>query len=127
MTEHQERQIQSLRMDGKGYKVIASATGLSRDIVRNYCKSHGLEGPASEFTMNMKERIGKGLACRNCGKPLEQPRTGRRRQFCSDKCSRHWWAAHPEQSAHSAQATYHGTCACCGQPFQSYGNPNRKY
>ena len=26
-------------MRGAGYKAIASATGLSRDIVRNYCKS----------------------------------------------------------------------------------------
>ena len=22
---------------------------------------------------------------------------------------------------------YHGTCAYCGQPFQSYGNQTRKY
>ena len=40
-------------MRGAGYKAIAFATGLSRDIVRNYCKSHGLEGLASEFTMNL--------------------------------------------------------------------------
>ena len=43
MTEYQERQIRGFRMRGEGYKAIASATGLSRDIVRNYCKSHGLE------------------------------------------------------------------------------------
>ena len=42
MTEYQESQIRGLRMRGAGYKAIASATGLSRDIVRNYCKSHGL-------------------------------------------------------------------------------------
>ena len=127
MTEYQESQIRGLRMRGAGYKAIASATGLSRDIVRNYCKSHSLEGLASEFTMNMKEQIEKGLACAGCGRPLEQPRTGRRRRFCSDQCRRHWWAAHPEQSAHSAEATYHGTCAYCGQPFQSYRNQTRKY
>lgn len=127
MTEDQERQIRGLRMRGAGYKAIASATGLSRDIVRNYCKSHSLEGLASEFTMNIKEQIEKGLACAGCGRPLEQPRTGRRRRFCSDQCRRHWWAAHPEQSTHSAEATYHGTCAYCGQPFQSYRNQTRKY
>ncbi len=81
MTEYQERQIRGLRMRGEGYKAIASATGLSRDIVRNYCKSHGLEGLASAFTMNMKEQIDKGLACASCGRPLKQPRTGRRRRF----------------------------------------------
>lgn len=127
MTEYQEHQIRGLRMRGAGYKAIASATGLSRDIVRNYCKSHGLEGLASEFTMNMKEQIEKGLVCASCGRPLEQPHTGRRRRFCSDQCRRHWWAAHPEQSEHSAEATYHGTCAYCGQTFQSYGNQTRKY
>ena len=127
MTDYQARLIRSLRMEGEGYKAIAPATGLSRDIVRNYCKAHGLDGLAAEFTANMAERIRKGLACRNCGRPLEQPRTGRPRRFCSDQCRRCWWAAHPEQSAHSAGAVYHGTCACCGRPFQSYGNPNRKY
>lgn len=35
MTEYQERQIRGFRMRGEGYKAIASATGLSRDIVRN--------------------------------------------------------------------------------------------
>ena len=78
MTEYQESQIRGLRMRGAGYKAIASATGLSRDIVRNYCKSHGLDGLAAVFTMNMKEQIKRGLACAGCGRPLEQPRTGRR-------------------------------------------------
>lgn len=127
MTKYQERRIRSLRMEGEGYKAIASATGLSRDIVRNYCKAHGLEGLAAVFTANMKEQIEKGLACQNCGRPLAQPRTGRPRRFCSDRCRRLWWAAHPEQGKRSAKAVYHGNCTWCGQPFQSYGNPNRKY
>ena len=42
MTPFQSRQIRDLRLRGVGYKGIASVTGLTRDIVRNYCKSHGL-------------------------------------------------------------------------------------
>ena len=37
MTEKQAETIRKLRMQGKGYKAIASIAGLSRDIVRNYC------------------------------------------------------------------------------------------
>ena len=47
MTEFQEKQIRDLRLQGTGYRAIASVVGLSRDIVRNYCKSHGLDGYAS--------------------------------------------------------------------------------
>ena len=38
MTQMQEQQIRDLRMRGVGYKAIASITGLTRDVVRNYCK-----------------------------------------------------------------------------------------
>ena len=46
MTDFQAKQIRELRLRGAGYKSIASAVGLSRDTVRNYCKSHGLDGYA---------------------------------------------------------------------------------
>ena len=44
MTSVQEKQIGILRMKGIGYKAIASGLGVSRDVIRNYCKIHGLEG-----------------------------------------------------------------------------------
>ena len=44
MTDIQSKQIREFRMKGVGYKAIASVLGLSRDSVRNYCKSHGLDG-----------------------------------------------------------------------------------
>ena len=34
-------------MKGSGYKAIGAAIGLSRDIVRNYCKKHNLAGYAA--------------------------------------------------------------------------------
>ena len=44
MTDFQEKQIRELRVRGIGYRAIASTVGLSRDIVRNYCKKHGMDG-----------------------------------------------------------------------------------
>ncbi len=41
MTSVQEKQIRNFRMKGIGYKAIASTLGLSRDVVRNHCKSLG--------------------------------------------------------------------------------------
>ena len=77
MTPFQSRQIRDLRLRGVGYKGIASVTGLTRDIVRNYCKSHGLNGLGIEVTTNIREQMESGAACQCCGKPLIQPRTGR--------------------------------------------------
>lgn len=127
MTDFQTKQIRELRMRGVGYKAIASVVGLSRDVVRNYCKSHGLEGYATELTVNMKEQMQQGKACLCCGKDIEQPETGRKRKFCSDKCRREWWAAHPEVVQKKETAFYEKTCVYCGKTFTVYGNKNRKY
>lgn len=127
MTEFQAEQIENLRKQGVGYRSIGTIVGLSRDIVRNYCKSKGLDGYASDITVNIQEQMALGKACWCCGKPIAQTRTGRPRKFCSDRCRRTWWAAHPEAGNHKAEATYHMTCAYCGKPFISYGNKNRKY
>lgn len=127
MTQMQEQQIRDLRMRGVGYKAIASITGLTRDVVRNYCKRQGFQGLGNEVTVNVREQIKLGLACQGCGKPLVQPKTGRRRRFCSDSCRRAWWSAHPELVNRKESAFYSGTCANCGKPFIAYGNRNRKY
>lgn len=56
MTEIQAVQIEELRMNGKGYKAIASAVGLSRDIVRNYCKANGMGGHGKTVALSMQRR-----------------------------------------------------------------------
>lgn len=56
MTEIQAAQIESLRIQAKGYKAIASAVGLSRDIVRNYCKANGMGGFGEAAAMNTQNR-----------------------------------------------------------------------
>ena len=64
--------------------------------------------------------------CPNCGGKVIQPKTGRRRKFCSEQCRREWWSAHPEDIMRQESANYHLTCAYCGRPFISYGKKDRK-
>lgn len=127
MTELQARRIQELRMRGAGYRAIGEVLNLTRDAVRNYCKSHGLMGYGSAVRVNIKEQIAAQIACQCCGKLLVQSGRGRRRKFCSDKCRREWWSAHQDAIHRNASALYDGVCAFCGQPFTVYGNQHRKY
>ena len=55
MTKEQAERIKELRMRGKGYKAVASAVGLSRDIVRNYCKENGMEGYGEAVKLNLQK------------------------------------------------------------------------
>ena len=57
MTDEQAAQIEALRMQGKGYKTAASAVGLSRDIVRNYCRAKGMGGHGETVALNMQRRF----------------------------------------------------------------------
>ncbi len=127
MTEAQTRQIREFRIKGAGYKAIASVLGLSRDVVRNYCKTYGLDGYALEVAVNMKEEIDQGKACIYCGNAVSQPKLGRKRKFCSDSCRRNWWNAHPEASKKKETAFYEKTCLYCGRQFTVYGNLKQKY
>lgn len=63
MTKEQAERIRGFRMQGKGYKAVSSAVGLSRDIVRNYCKVNGMEGYGEAVRLNLqKEMAEKGAA-----------------------------------------------------------------
>ena len=88
MTEQQAKQIREMREQGIGYRSIALTVGLSRDIVRNFCKSRGLSGYGSALTKNIQEQVMLGKACLYCGKEMKQLDTGRPKKFCSDKCRR---------------------------------------
>lgn len=127
MTQAQANQIRELRLKGVGYRAIGTVVGLSRDIVRNYCRSHGLDGYASALTKNIQEMMEAGEVCNFCGGKMTQPKTGRPKKFCCDKCRREWWKTHPEAVSMSEEAKYTLTCKNCGKTFISYGNCNRKY
>ena len=62
MTKEQAAQIKELRMQGKGYKAAASVVGLSRDIVRNYCKANGMEGYGEAARLNLRKEMAENGA-----------------------------------------------------------------
>ena len=62
MTQEQAEKIRELRMQGKGYKTVASAVGLSRDIVRNYCKANGMNGYGEAVKLNLQKEMAEDTA-----------------------------------------------------------------
>ena len=62
MTKEQAERIKELRMQGKGYKAAASAVGLSRDIVRNYCRANGMEGYGEAVKQNLQREMAENTA-----------------------------------------------------------------
>lgn len=103
MRDEEREAIERLRELGWGYRKIATALGLSRDVVRNYCKRIKMAGYIVDT-----EKI---LCCQNCHKPLSQSKIGRRRKFCSDKCRREWGSTHPKIYKHD--------CQFCEKKFES--------
>lgn len=53
--------------------------------------------------------------CPNCGKEIIQPRRGRRKVFCSDKCRWEWKSKHANFT-HWKSARV-ATCPVCGKQF----------
>ena len=125
MTDFEAAQVKEMRLNGMGYRAIAEALGLSRDIVRNHCKAKGMGGYVEATVKNLQERQWQNGICLCCGKETEQAGTGRPRKFCSEKCRRQWWKTHPEEG--SRKAMYTQVCARCGKEFTAYGNSHRKY
>ena len=103
INEQTKIEIRALRLQGYGYRKIAAEIGISRDLVRNYCKTNGLDGLGSSL-INVPR-------CANCGKAIEVKPIGRRRKYCSDKCRHQWQEANPLMHEHS--------CIYCGKKFTS--------
>ena len=125
MTDFEAAQVKEMRMKGMGYRAIAEALGLSRDIVRNHCKAKGMGGYVAATVKNLKEREVQNGICLCCGKETEQAGTGRPRKFCSEKCRRQWWNAHPQEGNRKAIVTK--KCECCGREFSFYRSRKPKY
>lgn len=64
--------------------------------------------------------------CPQCGTKITD-HMGRPRSFCSKRCRRNWWKAHPEFAKPRPSALYAYRCRTCGQSFTAYGNRHRIY
>ncbi len=102
MTNEQKEIIIRMQRSGKGYRTIATETGLPLNSVKSWFRRHTLtDQPQKE--------------CMQCGAALVQTPGKRARLFCSDQCRSLWWAAHPERRQHRVQ--YKHICQCCGKTF----------
>lgn len=72
MTAEVKEKIRYLRLEGLGYKGIASTLGLSRDSVKGFCKRNGLDGDSCVVALNIEEKINKNVLCCCCEKPIKQ-------------------------------------------------------
>lgn len=105
MTNEQKEKIIELRKLGIGYRSIALAMNISRDKVRYFCRTKGLDG----YGKNIKE---KEDVCKNCGEKINQgPIKGRRKTYCSIECKREWEEKHPKMYQH--------VCYYCEKEFES--------
>lgn len=86
MRQETREMIRALRLEGWGYKRIATELRLKRDDVRLYCLTHGLGGQGKYVKLNYPIWNDNNDRCRVCGKKLELKRRGRKRHFCSGRC-----------------------------------------
>ncbi len=127
MTTVQEEQIRLLRQQGIGYRNIGNIVHLSRDTVRNYCRSHNLCGYREAVKLNIKRMREDQSVCTYCGAPVKRSHTGRPKKFCSDSCRMKWWKQNRDQMKQNPEAMYEFNCQYCGKPFTAYGNKKRLY
>ena len=116
MTDQERKLINEYRLDGLTKKQISELTGIST----NTLKVHFRRNPLSLTAVADH----KGL-CRHCGKPLIQTPHKKVKRYCSDRCRMAWWKENNAQL--NKKAYYWIVCRQCGEVFESYGNPNRKY
>lgn len=109
MKKEQQQAIQELRYLGRTYQQIAEATGLSANTVKSFCRR-----------ADASRRF-----CKNCAKPLVCKAKCKPKTFCTDRCRKAWWQKNRDQLR--KKAIYYFSCIKCNQPFESYGNKNRKY
>lgn len=114
MTDSKTRQaILKMREDGASYAEIAGFFSLSPNTVKSICYRNGIQtSPGNCYEAGV---------CKNCGKPLSQPPSDRRRLFCSDQCRYQWW------NRSRSRKPYRLTCYCCGKEFISFGNRKKKF
>ncbi|MFP7442928.1 RNA polymerase subunit sigma-70 [Bacillus infantis] len=125
MNDEQRKQIKILRYQGLGYKKIAESMGLSRDVVRGYCKRHGLNGLATELVLNQDEddKFIKEITymyCLSFGSELEQNQgRGAKRKNCSIECKRKFEKENPK--------IYKLHCDYCRKEYLSERVQKRKF
>lgn len=129
MTDYERSEIDRLRNSGMGYKAIAKELNISVNSIKTYCKRMNIKGErylvektqVSETQIMEKDpEVDESDArcCLYCGSVIVQPKHGRKKKFCSNKCRAAYWRNHPEET-NGAFLKKH-ICRCCGKVFYNY-------
>lgn len=97
MTDYERSEIVRLRNSGMGYKAIAKELNISVNSIKTYCKRMNIKGErylvektqVSETQIMEKDpEVDESDArcCLYCGSVIVQPKHGRKKKFCSNKC-----------------------------------------
>lgn len=96
MNDAQKVKIHKMRMEGIGYKAIATSLDLPLGTVKSFCKRYTLTGLGMVVAMNHAVSVQKGLICKQCGARLKHTAGKKRKVFCSDKCRKKYWKSKNE-------------------------------
>jgi len=95
MTEMQRQKVRKMRLDGIGYRHIATELGVSLYTVKSYCRRHMLTGSGMVVALNNDVMIDRRIVCKFCGRKLNHTKGKKRKTYCSDNCrKKHWKTKH---------------------------------
>lgn len=95
MTNEQKEKIIELRKLGTGYRRIDTTMDISRDSVRSFCKSQGLDGYGQDYIKPKPEKVIREN-CKNCRKQTNQKRLKERpKTYFSTEDKRDWKHKNP--------------------------------
>lgn len=123
LTDEQKSTVLRLRNEGMGYLSVAKRMDVTRDQVRDYCRTNAAKEKANELNLNIgaksrKVQQRKPRYCKQCG--VEQERRGS--LYCSNKCKKEMSDKRIEKR--KIEKTI--KCATCNSGFIPY-KPNQKY
>lgn len=125
MEERQKEQIKLLRLEGLGYKKIATILDVSVDAVKSYCKRSKIVAPSKKEELIIPVSDEPENICPECGKEIIQIPKMRARRFCSNNCRDSWWKKHrSEGNRHKGKKV---VCHNCEKAFLVNKKSKRKY
>ena len=91
MTEKQRRKVRKMRLDGIGYRHIATELAVSLNTVKSYCRRNMLTGNGAVVALNNDVMVDRRLVCKCCGRKLKHIKGKKRKVYCSDNCRKKYW------------------------------------
>lgn len=121
LTEEQKAELERLRSEGYGYKKLAGVYGVTRDCIKNYCKTHKLDNPLMKGNSDCFKGVPymETVNTHKCGATaLKQYRDNNGKNTCTylmlkcDKCGTEW-RRRADSTVTTIRKTGHVRCPFC--------------